>query len=115
MPKDSKNGFYRQEQNIGRLISPFCVCIFTARSPPRPMVVHAAPWRFATAVRGLASRPIAVRTARVPSPCASPVPRCGRARCPHRAAAPRRGARLGIPRPLFAPPVRPRRASSFTP
>lgn len=22
MPKDSKNGFYRQEQNIGRLISP---------------------------------------------------------------------------------------------
>ena len=49
MPKDSKNGFYRQEQNIGRLISPFCVCIFTARSPPRPMVVHAAraAWRCA--------------------------------------------------------------------
>ena len=33
--------------------------------------------------------------------------RCGRARCPHRAAAPRRGARLGIPHPLPAPPPAP--------
>ncbi len=31
-----------------------------------------------------------------PRPCPIAVPRCGRARCPHRAAAPWRGARLGI-------------------
>ena len=58
MPKDSKNGFYRQEQNIGRLIAPFCVYVFAARSPPRPVVVHAA--------RAHTMAVYAARTARAP-------------------------------------------------
>ena len=48
-------------------------------------------------------RPVAVSRGHAPS-CGLPCPvvrsRCGRARCPHRAAAPWRGARLGIPRTL---------------
>ncbi len=70
MPKDSKNGFYRQEQNIGRLISPFCGDVFAARSPPRPVVVHAA--RGGSPPRCVAWHPaplpcpLAVRTARAP-------------------------------------------------
>ena len=49
-----------------------------------------------------------VRTSRVPLRAHRPCPvvrsRCGRARCPHRAAAPRRDARLGHPA-IFACPV----------
>ena len=53
------------------------------------------------AVRALAPRALArAFSAHTARPLA--VPRCGRARCPHRAAAPRRGVRLGIPRPSRA-------------
>ena len=52
--------------------------------------------------------PVAVRTTRAPSP--SPCARRGRARCPHRAAAPWRGARLGIPRPTAITPAHSARA-----
>ena len=98
MPKDSKNGFYRQEQNIGRLISP----PFAWTSSPR--IVRRTPWSY--------TPPVAVRHrgawlgipphCRALSPCAPPVPRCGRARC---LAAGPPGSR----------PVRTARASSFTP
>ena len=56
------------------------------------------------APRPLAPRPLAPVPPCRAHPCRAqfagsmPVSRCGRARCPHRAAAPQRGARLGIPR-----------------
>ena len=91
--------------------------------PPPP---RDAPPPAPSRCRARISCPVAVgRTSRVPSrriaarlprpaplPCAPPVSRCGRARCPHRAAAPRRGARLcplapharaPSPSPLAAP------------
>ncbi len=46
MPKDSKNGFYRQEQNIGSLIAPFA-------GTSSPSIVRRAPWSF--------TPPVAVR------------------------------------------------------
>ena len=53
-------------------------------APPRRIACEGAP----TAVRGLASRALAVSHCALPLPCAPLVSRCGRARCPHRAAAP---------------------------
>ena len=50
-------------------------------------------------------RPRSMAAPRCRAPWSCPVvrSRCGRARCPHRAAAPRRGARLCIPRYSRAP------------
>lgn len=67
MPKDSKNGFYRQEQNIGSLIAPFA-------GTSSPHAVRRAPWSYtpprahtmAVYAARPPSRPLAVRTARAP-------------------------------------------------
>ncbi len=57
------------------------------------------------AVRGFASRAPLLRAPPVRHRRAPSLVRLGgRARCPHRAAAPQRGARLGIPHPVAARP-----------
>ncbi len=60
------------------------------------------------AVRGFAPR----APRRAHRSCPAPVPRCGRARCPHRAAAPRRGAQLGKEHTLRVLPGRLRAPTS---
>ena len=91
----------------------------TAITPPR-RIAHYAPRPRAASPRCRAhpACPVAVRTR---------VSRGGRARCPHRAAAPRRGARLSIPCPVavrtpraplpcapFVPPLRAARCLAAT-
>ena len=89
---------------------------FPPRSPRR------APPRVPLVLARYAAPPGRAPPRRAPLPCAplpcAPLVRLGgRARCPHRAAAPRRGARLGIsPSPWCAPPrAPPRRAHHACP
>ena len=82
---------------------PCALAVRTARAPSRP-------WPPAPPMsRSRAPSPCAppVPRRRAPSPCAPLVRFGGRARCPHRAAVPQRGARLCIPH--FSPAHYPRR------
>ena len=94
--------------------------------PSRITRAARCPWRLAIAVRGFAPRPYPSRCAATPAshapPCRAPYrprpvvmrSRCGRARCPHRAAAP--SARCAAwPRALARPVVAPHRPCPIAP
>ena len=96
------------------------------RASARCAALQSAHFVCPVAVRTPATAPLPAPHAHVSRPCRAPLSRalapprrapwcvrsrCGRARCPHHAAAPWRGARLGNPLTLCAPlPVPPRRA-----